>query len=157
MSWKQTEEARKGKGFVKFEGDGDKHTLLILTEPTVTRKLGYRQQPVTRYYFGVVEDGEVKILDAAGNTCDAIAKATDRKCPAKVEITRCGAPNDPKTTYSVEKVKGTKADAALVADPKIKSAIVDAMSDTVPTPNRIADPQTGEVWTDPADDDTIPF
>jgi len=157
MSWNEADKAREGKGFVKIVGDGDKHTLIIATEPMVVQKSGFRGQAVTRYYFGVIENGEVKVLDTSKATCGAIANATDKKCPAKVEITRCGSPGDPKTTYEIKKVKGTKGDAALVADNAIKAEIAQAMGTGRDSPPSPTDPNTGEVFDTPVDDDTIPF
>ena len=157
MSWKTADSALEGKGYVKIELDGDGAEVILLTEPKVVHKTGFRGQEVTRYFFGVVEGNEVKILDTSKKTCQAIAVATDRKCPAKISIVRRGVPQDPNTVYEITRIKGTPADAALVNNPTIQAAVAEAMGAQPRPPDQLRDPTTGRTYEVPVDDDTISF
>lgn len=157
MSWETAEKALEGKGYVKIEHDDNVAILIILTEPKVVQKTGFRGQDVTRYYFGVVENGEPKILDTSKATCQAIAQVTNKKCPAKVRIIRHGVVGDPKTTYEVEKISGDKVDAALAGDSAIQAAITEAMGGNPAPPKQLKDPKTGMVYDVLDDGDAIPF
>ncbi|GAH61822.1 unnamed protein product, partial [marine sediment metagenome] len=90
-------------------------------------------------------------------TCQAIATATDKKCPAKVSVIRRGVPNDPKTSYEVKKISGNQEDAALAADPAIQAAIIEALGGSPAPPKQLRDPKTGMAYDVADSDDSIPF
>lgn len=156
MAWSDAQAARESKGFVKMAVDKDAVRLVILTEPVVRRKLGMRGNTTTRYYFGVLEGKDLKVLDASGKTLDEIALKTKRKVPCKVTLTRHGGANDVATHYVAEVIKATDEDRMLALDPSIVKAANEMASGLIQAPPTLTDPVTGETF-QTEDDDVIPF
>jgi len=161
MGYDECDKTRRSAEFVAFPDDGAGATVCIVCAPEPVEKPGFRGKPVTRYYFPVVHEKQLKILDTSGKTYDSIRDTTKRMLPVVVRITRRGPKGSTSTWYDVVQVPMTEQQRGYATDPTVVArarAMLDEMVGRPATPAAASGqaPATQPVG-DAGVEDTIPF